>query len=255
MLSTAKKIWGDAVGNAFIRKLERWTDFSNDDRAFLQELSRTAHDLPRGSYLLRRGDNPSHIPLLLDGWAQRSKILAGGQRQIVAFLLPGDLGDMLMFILTRMDHDILTLSPARVAMVPRRTILDIIETRPTIARALWWSTLVDEATLREWLANIGGRDAYCRAAHLFCELDARMENIGLVQEGRFDLPLTQTELGEALGLSPIHINRVLQRLRADGLIQIGERQLTILDAAKLSRAAGFDPTYLHRRKDGERSDG
>jgi CRP-like cAMP-binding protein len=146
-----------------------------------------------------------------------------------------------------MDHGITALTPATIAFIPHGEMEALMERRPALARALWWSTLVDEAVLRSWIVNLGRRDAYESIAHLMCEMHVRMEHVGLVQDDRFDLPLTQEELADSLGLTPVHINRILQRLRGEGLITLKERMLTILDIEGLRKAAGFDPNYLHTR--------
>lgn len=120
-----------------------------------------------------------------------------------------------------------------------------------IERALWWATLVDEAVLREWLTSMGQRDAFSRIAHLLVELWLRMRAIGLAANDSFSLPLTQTDLGDALGLTPVHINRTLQRLRGDGLITLERKQLTIHGPDRLMELAGFEPNYLHLGMNGE----
>ena len=170
---------------------------------------------------------------------------AKGSRQITAFLVPGDFCDLHATILREMDHGILTLTPATVAYIPHQAMQDLPLNRPALARALWWATLVDEAVLRAWIVNIGRRDAYRGRRPSVCELHVRMRNVGLVEEGRFSLPLTQEELADALGLTPVHVNRVLQRLRKEGLITLQARRLTVDDPAGLREAAGFDPSYLH----------
>jgi CRP-like cAMP-binding protein len=185
---------------------------------------------------------------MVEGWAARAEILKDGGRQITAILLPGDFCDLHVTILGEMDHDIVALTDARVAYVPHKAMEELPAMRPELGRALWWATLVDEAVLRSWISNIGRRDAYQRLAHLFCELHARLKLVGLVEGDRFDLPMTQEVLADAQGLTPVHVNRTLQALRGEGLIELSERMLTILDVARLHKAAGFDPSYLHRGK-------
>ena len=181
---------------------------------------------------------------MLEGFACRYKLLRDGSRQIVAFLVPGDFCDLHVFILNAMDHTISTLSVAQVVDIPRARILEFTE-RPALARALWWATLVDEAVLREWLLNNGQRQAEERIAHLLCELYVRLKVVGLAGDDRFALPITQVELGDALGLSAIHVNRSLQVLRRQNLITLKQRELIILDPGRLRDVAGFNPGYLH----------
>ena len=236
--------------NAFVRKLNNGLPLSDSDQASLEAISGNVEDVERHQHLIREGDDPHSVFLLIEGWASRYKVLPNGKRQIVAFLLPGDLCDVHIFILDQMDHGIAMLSRGKVVRIPRETILRVVEERPAISRALWWATLVDEAVLREWLVNIGGRDAYARTAHLLCELYARMENVALVTRQAMHLPLTQIDLAEALGLTPVHVNRMLKRLRSDGLVSFKSQELVIRDIDRLKATAGFNPGYLHGQKAG-----
>ena len=236
--------------NPLTLKLSSFTDLSATDRTHLDHLARSPTRMRAGEDLIREGDRPERVFLLLSGWAYRYKVLADGKRQIVAYLLPGDLCDAHIFILGKMDHSIGLLSNATVATVSRETMIDVTERSPAIARALWWSTLVDEAVLRHWLINVGQRDAYHRIAHLFCELWERASQVGLVSGGAFDLPLTQEQLGDTLGMTSVHTNRVLQRMRGEGIITFESKRLIIRDMQGIRRAADFNPNYLHltRRK-------
>ena len=234
--------------NAFTRKLERYEHLSGADLVTLQEISRLTETVERHQQLIREGDDPRIVFLLLEGWAIRYKVLPNGKRQIVAILLPGDLCDIHVFILDHMDHGIAMLTAGTVVRISKDAMLAVIDDKPAIARALWWTTLVDEAVLREWLVNVGGRDAYARVAHLICELHVRMGNVELVTDGKMSLPLTQTDMGEALGLTPVHVNRMLRQLRLNGLIVFKSFQLTILDLGGLVDAAGFCPGYLHGKR-------
>ena len=233
------------IPNAFTRKLDNWIPLSDADKVSLEAISGNVENVERHQHLIREGDVPHSVFLLIEGWAFRYKVLPDGKRQIVAFLLPGDLCDVHIFILDQMDYGIAMLSRGKVVRIPRETILRVVEERPAISRALWWATLVDEAVLREWLVNIGGRDAYARTAHLLCELYARMENVALVNQQAMHLPLTQIDLAEALGLTAVHVNRMLKRLRADRLLSFRSQELVIHDIERLKAKAGFNPGYLH----------
>ena len=234
--------------NVFTRKLENWVPLSDADQASLEAISGNVEIVERNQHLIREGDDPHSVFLLIEGWAFRYKVLPDGKRQIVAFLLPGDLCDVHIFILDQMDHGIAMLSRGKVVRIPRETILQVIEERPAISRALWWATLVDEAVLREWLVNIGGRNAFARTAHLLCELYVRMENVSLVSGQAMHLPLTQIDLAEALGLTPVHVNRMLKRLRSEGLVSFKSQAFEIHDIEGLKASAGFSPGYLHGQK-------
>jgi len=233
------------VTNPLARKLSSFVDLSPDDCRHLDDLCTDTRTWGAGGTLIREGDRPEVVFLLLDGWACRYKLLPDGSRQIMAYLIPGDLCDIHIFILKAMDHSIGLLSEANVAAISKAAMQRTLEERPAIARALFWSTLVDEATLREWLVNMGQRDAYARLAHLFCEMWLRMKQIGLTHGNSFTLPVTQEELGDTMGLTSVHVNRVLQRLRAEGLLSLARGQMTLHDIDRLREIAGFDPNYLH----------
>lgn len=230
--------------NVLTRKLEVFAPLPEADRALLDEVISHSSQVGPREDLIREGEVPDDVHLILDGFACRYKILNDGTRQIMAYLIPGDFCDLHVFILRAMDHSIGTLSRCKVVDIPRRRVLQMTE-RPSIARALWWATLVDEATLREWLVNIGGRPAEQRVGHLLCELLLRLRAVGMADDDGYELPITQAELADTMGLSTVHANRVLQRLRAEKLITLSGRKLVILDLPKLWAFSGFNPNYLH----------
>lgn len=231
--------------NSLIRKLEGFVRLSDEEVRALEAAAGQIVVRRAGEDLIREGERPDNVHLLLEGWAFRYKLLPDGGRQIMAYLIPGDLCDIHIFILKQMDHSIGLLSDASVAMIPEKTMIELLDTYPRLARALFWATLVDEATLREWLANSNRREPFERVAHLFCELWLRMREVGLVEGDSFDLPLTQAELGDTIGLNAVSVNRVLQRLRAEELITLKSERLTILDVKRLMAVTEFDPNYLH----------
>lgn len=233
--------------NAFIRKLNSFVLLPREDREWLQSLTGRVEDLTSDQDLIREGDNPETVHLILEGFAARYKMTIDGKRQIFAYLIPGDFCDLHVALLKRMDHSIGTLSPCRVATLLPSTIIEITERRPALARALWMTSLVDEATLREWLLNLGQRPARERIAHLFCEMHVRMRAVGLTTDGSFEFPLTQEELGDTTGLSIVHVNRSLKELREAGLVTMRNDRLIIPDVERLKTFAGFDPAYLHLR--------
>jgi CRP-like cAMP-binding protein len=233
-----------------ITKLDKVSRLSVDDRSALAALYKDPREMGARRNIIREGERPDHVHLMIEGWAARYKLLADGTRQITAFLIPGDFCDVHVTILGEMDHSIITLTRAKVAYIPRSE-MDALTERPGLVKAFWWATLVDEAVLRSWIVNVGRRDAFEAIGHLMCELYVRMKNIGLTDDHCFELPLTQEEIGDALGLTSVHVNRVLQRLRSDDLISFRHGLLTILDYRRLEKAAGFNPNYLHieRRDD------
>jgi CRP-like cAMP-binding protein len=230
--------------NLLTRKLEAFAPLPDADKRLLDEVIQPAQAVGARVDLIREGDTPSHVNLILDGFACRYKTTPDGSRQIMAYLVPGDFCDLHVFILKAMDHTIATLSPCTVVKIPRDQILALMQ-RPAIARAFWWAALVDEATLREWLVNVGLRSAEQRVAHLLCELLLRLETVGLTNGAMYELPITQAELADTTGLTSVHVNRVLQRLRRDGLITLKSRNLMIMDVERLKAVSGFNPNYLH----------
>lgn len=233
--------------NALVRKLEGYAPLDASDRERLLDVCEKTVVIEADRYITRIGDSPKDVVVILEGFAVRSKLLRDGRRQIFAFLVPGDFCDLHVAVLDQMDHDILSMMPCRVAQISRDAVREMTETRPKLAKALWWCTLVDEAILREWLVNLGQRDAEQRIAHLFCELHTRLHAIGLTTDGSFSLPITQNELGDTMGLSAVHVNRSLRSLRDAGLVSFRGRVIQIPDVERLQHFADFDPSYLHLR--------
>ena len=230
----------------FARRLEQFTRLSPEDKGALDELARErVRRFAAREYLAREGDKPECINLILSGWACRYKILEDGRRQIVAFLLPGDLCDFNVFILRAMDHSIAAIAPIAAAGISRETMERVMDQHPRVSRALQWDQLVTAAIQREWTVNNGQRSAFERVAHLLCELFLRLRAVGLVQEESCEFLPTQADLAEATGLTPVHVNRTLQELRRQGLITLEGRKLAIPDLAALQDAALFNPNYLH----------
>lgn len=230
--------------SALVTKLETVARLTEEDRSALVALGDDPREMGARRNVIREGERPDHVHLMVEGWAARYKLLADGTRQITAFLIPGDFCDLHVTILGEMDHSITTLTRAKVAYIPRSK-MDALTERPRLTKAFWWATLVDEAVLRAWIVNVGRREAFEAIAHLMCELYVRMKNVGLTDGHCFDLPLTQEELGDALGLTPVHVNRVLQRMRGDELISFKGGVLTIHDYRRLEAASGFNSNYLH----------
>ena len=233
---------------ALVRRLSTLADLDADDRARIAVLCKNVRDVPRKSHIVTEGDRPDYVHIMLTGWAARYKTLRDGSRQIVDFVIPGDFCDLHVALLSAMDHAMVALTPCTVARVSEGEIARLTSENSRIVRAMWWSTLVDQGILREWLLNVGRRDAYGRLSHLLCELHFRMKRAGLVDDDRLALPLTQEDLADATGLTPVHVNRTLRRLRGEKLIEISGGMLTLLDARSLQEAAGFNPAYLHVRR-------
>ncbi|MEO9340769.1 Crp/Fnr family transcriptional regulator [Mesorhizobium sp. SB112] len=230
--------------NLFIRKLESFHPLSREEKDVLERYSRPLREVPAKRDIIREGEKPDCVFIIISGFACRYKLVESDKRQIMAFMLPGDTCDFNAFILKRMDHSIATLSRCQVLELSKEAILEMTK-QPAIARALWWANLVDEATLREWIVNIGRRPAEQRLGHLLCETLVRLETVGLVKDNTYTLPLTQSDLADTLGITVVHANRMLTSLRDRGLIDIDARNLIIKDAGRLKVFSGFDPNYLH----------
>ncbi len=229
-----------------ITKLEQFTKLSDEDKQALEDAAERVVDYGPKDDIITQGDNPEGVYLLIDGWAGRDKMLREGERQIMAFLIPGDLCDINIMLLDQMDHSIGALSPCKVLYFPRQRLADLMENSKQLSRALWWSSLVDEAILREWLVNMGRRSSEKRIAHLICEMLLRSRAVGLTDDDTFELPLTQEQLGDTLGMSTVHVNRSIQTLRGQNLITSHGRRIVIDDLERLMDYAEFDPVYLHQ---------
>ena len=233
--------------NPFVQKLSGLAELTVADASAIE--SATAH--PRRYVarqdLIREGDEPGPMFVVLEGWVCRYKILPSGTRQIMAFLMPGDACDLHIKLLEEMDHSIQAITTASVATVTREQMQALMREHPNVAGAMYTAQLVDEGIMRAWIVSMGRRSAPERVAHLICELYLRARNIGLTGEGEFALPLSQSVLADALGMTAVHINRVLKELRLAGAMTVKRGSVTILDPVKLVQIAGFDENYLHRR--------
>ncbi|MBB3936173.1 Crp/Fnr family transcriptional regulator [Aureimonas phyllosphaerae] len=235
-----------------IRKLQNFAPLSDEERSALQDLAgRRLRVLNSRDDIIEQGQKPGFVNLMLEGFACRYKILPDGRRQILSFFIPGDLCDLHNDVLGVMDHSIGAISPLRIAQIAADEIEVLMTRFPRLRRAFWWNELVGEATTREWLTNLGQRTGSERVAHLLCETFVRMRSIGLVDEtGACPFPITQADLSDALGISIVHTNRMLQDLRAEGLIVLKGRSLQVDDLGALMRLANFEPSYLHLRRPG-----
>lgn len=228
-----------------IRKLERSDVLSDEEKDVLARSFTRARDFRADEDIVREGDRPTESCIILEGFAARYKVLPSGRRQISAIHISGDFVDLHSFLLKTMDHGVMTLAPTRCAFVPHTSLKKITEDYPHLTRMLWLSTLIDSAIHRSWLTAMGRTSATAQMAHLICELHVRLGAVGQTNGNSFHMPVTQEELGDALGLSTVHVNRVLTELRNGGIVQWqGGGAVTILDWDRLSDIAEFTPTYL-----------
>ena len=230
--------------NPLIQKLERIAALTEADKHALDAAVAQTRDLAPGVDLVCTGDRPAGCTVLLEGWACRYKLLPEGKRQIIGFLIPGDLCDLSGLIMGAMDHSVSTLTAAKVAGISRDLLRGLVDRHPALARALWRETLADAAIAREWVVNVGSRPAYARMAHLLCEVGLRLRAVGLADGSRFEFPVTQTDLAAAMGLPTVHVNRTIEELRRDGLITWTNSAVVIPDWQRLQEAGSFSPDYL-----------
>jgi CRP-like cAMP-binding protein len=233
--------------NRFIEKLRGYVPLDDADIDQLVALTARSRTIKARHDLIRDGDRPGPVFVMIEGWACRYKVLPSGTRQVLAFLMPGDACDLHIGLLAQMDHGIQTITTARVATIERVHMDALMLARPAVARAMYIAQLVDEGTMRAWITSMGRRTSIERVAHLMCELYIRARDISIVDEQSLSLPLSQVLLADALGMTSVHINRVLKELRLAGAMTLHRGSLEITDPDKLARIAGFDDGYLHRR--------
>ncbi len=236
-------------------RLEAYTKLSKDDRATIDRLAgKGLRQVAARRDLIREGDPPRSVFLVLEGWACRYKTLPDGRRQVVGLFMPGDICDLNIYILKAMDHNIGAITALRVAEVPRDEFERLMIEHPRITQALFWDELVTVSIQREWTLNLGQRTAYERIAHLLCELFIRLRTVGLTDGNSCHFPLTQVDIADASGLTAVHVNRTLQELRRDGLIELQAKRLAIPDLKALQNAAMFNDNYLHLGHEGAHLD-
>ena len=229
-----------------LQKLQYWRKFSAEDREALLALPHMMKALQPHHHIVREFDRAEHSCVLISGYAVRHKIVAGGNRQILAIHMKGEMVDLQNSMLGRADHSVQMLTAGKIAMIPRAEVDRIAFERPTIGRAMWIDTLVDGSIAREWTANVGRRDAHTRIAHLLCEFALRLKAAGLGEQANYELPMTQDQIADATGLTSVHVNRTLKALEADGLIErLTPRFIQIGDWRKLADAGDFNSNYLH----------
>lgn len=227
-----------------IRKLEVRDTLGPSEHAALRSAAGPAERYPAGASIVREGQPQTTSRLLAKGYVARAKVLPDGSRQITALHIAGDFVDLHSFVLKRLDHDIVALTPVDVVAYAHQDLKRITETEPHLTRMLWLSTLMDGAIHREWLASAGRRSAIQQIAGLFCEMVMRHRLVGLTDDWSIHFPLTQIDLADVCGLSPVHVNRVVQELRETRLVQWQARKLTLLDFDRLAELARFDPAFL-----------
>jgi CRP-like cAMP-binding protein len=235
-----------ATTDFLLKKLRARDEVSDDEAVALAAAVTRVVEYPADAIIVADGSLTTSSSLLVNGWAARSKLLGNGRRQITEIHVPGDFIDLHSFLLKRLDHDVIALSPCRIGVVPHDALKDVTERYPHLTRLLWLSTVIDAAIHRTWITTQGRMTAVEQVAHLLCELYVRMDVIGEVDsEGFFAMPLTQEEFGDACGLTSVHVNRMAQQLRGDGLVEWRRQGVRVLDWPRLRALAMFDAGYLN----------
>lgn len=228
-----------------VRRLGAHASVDANELSVLCGLRGTTRSLRSSAYILREGEPQRHCAILISGFAFRQKTTGEGARQILALHIPGDPLDFQTLYLDRADHNVQALGPAEVVLVPRADVQALLENRPTVARAVVTNLLIEASMAREWLLNIGRRSAKARVAHLLCEFAIRMDAQGIGGPNGYELPMTQEELGDALGLTAVHVNRTLKRLENEGVLRRRGRKIAFADWREMARIGDFSDRYLH----------
>ncbi|MEO7277153.1 MAG: Crp/Fnr family transcriptional regulator, partial [Sphingomicrobium sp.] len=228
-----------------VRKLSLWGPLNDEDRRQILTLPHQVRRLDPGQYLVWDGDTPQNTCVLLGGYAYRHKSAGNGGRQILSIHMKGDIVDLQNSLLGTADHNVQMLTAGDVAFIPISVIREIAVERPVVGMAMWYETLVEGSIFREWVLNIGRRDARTRIGHLLCEFALRLEVAELGHPASYELPITQEQLADAVALTSVHVNRTLMKLEAEGLIKRSRRTISIIDWKELVKVADFDSRYLH----------
>ena len=228
-----------------VRNLELRSPLAPEDRAAVLNLPHTLRTLEAGTYTIREADPPEYCAILISGFAYRQKLTGEGSRQIVALHIPGDALDFQNLFLDVSDHSVQMLTRAKVAFITIGDLQVLARERPAVGHAIIVKILVEASIFREWVLNVGRRDSRMRLAHLLCELSVRLDAEGLATEYGYELPMTQEQLADAVGLTPVHVNRTLKALEAEGLIVRSKRSVTFPDWKRLRLVGDFNQRYLH----------
>jgi CRP-like cAMP-binding protein len=227
------------------RKFQTRAPLDEADRQAFYKLSSEVRQVDANRYIVREGDRPPGATLIIRGLAFRHKLTVEGARQILSVHIPGDFVDLEGSLLKVADHNVQALTPCEVAVVPHDEIVRLVETHPRIGHAMWIDTLIDGSIYREWIVNVGRRDSRSGMCHLLCEFARRLEAAGLADAAGYELPMTQEQLADALGITPVHVNRILRELDREGLIVRNKRFVRVPSWEALRRVGGFNELYLH----------
>jgi CRP-like cAMP-binding protein len=237
---------GDVITAALIKRLRISEAISDEDIEIIRTLPVVVKDYTAERPVVRDGQRATDCCLIIEGFCIRSKTLSDGKRQILSLHIPGEIPDLMSLFLHVMDHDLSTLTACRLGLIRHEALRDLHRRSPNVAEMFWRDTLIDAAMFREWIVNVGQRPAPARLAHVMMELRERLRVIGRVDGSNFEMPLTQEEIGDALGITSVHVNRVIRQLREEGIVELHRGRATVLDEDKFRELADFDSRYLHQ---------
>jgi CRP-like cAMP-binding protein len=235
----------DAIRAALIRRLRTSSGISDEDVSEILALPITVKQYPAEKTVVSDGQEATDCCLIADGFCARSKTIGDGKRQILSIHIPGEIPDLMSLFLHVMDHDLSTLTPCTMGFISHETLRRLHRRRPNVAEIFWRDTLIDAAMFREWIVNVGQRPAPARLAHVMTELRERLRIIERLNGNSFEMPLTQEQIGEALGITAVHVNRVIKQLRQEGIVEFNRGRVSVLNETKFEELADFDDRYLH----------
>ena len=235
----------ETVFAALVRRLTIVSGLEEADIAAIRTLPIAVRQWDAGRTIVADGQHPTECCLVVEGFCVRAKTTVSGQRQILSIHIPGEIPDLQSLHLRRMDHDLIALVSSTLGFISHASLRNLTRARPNVAEVLWRDTLIDAAIFREWIVNVGQRPAASRLAHTAVELRRRLAVMGRAAGDTFEMPLTQEQIGEALGITPVHANRIIKQLRDDKVIDVSRGRAVVLDEAKLAELAQFDDRYLH----------
>jgi CRP-like cAMP-binding protein len=235
----------DDIPAALVRRLRTTSGVTDEDIKAIEALPISVREYPAERAVVSDGQKATECCLIIKGFCTRSKTTAEGRRQILSIHIPGEIPDLMSLHLHVMDHDLSTLTPCTLGFINHETLRLLHRRQPNLADMFWRDTLIDAAMFREWIVNVGQRPAPARLAHVTVELRERLKVIGRIEGNSFEMPLTQEQIGEALGITAVHANRVIKQLRQDGIVAFHRGRVEVIDEDKLLELAGFDGRYLH----------
>ena len=236
----------DDIPAALVKRLRTTSAITDEDIKAIHDLPISVREFPAERAVVSDGQRATECCLIIRGFCVRSKTTSEGKRQILSIHIPGEIPDLMSLHLHVMDHDLSTLTPCTLGFINHETLRLLHRRQPNLADMFWRDTLIDAAMFREWIVNVGQRPARARLAHVVLELRERLKVIGRIEGNNFEMPLTQEQIGEALGITAVHANRVIKQLRLDGIVAFHRGRVDVLNEDKLLELADFDNRYLHQ---------